>query len=243
VPARRHIATWGAFVLGLLIIPLFVLALGSAVRRWSEGADLTGEDGVALVGARDLAAAVDRYLGHYQHVPDPKQGLNALVPEFIEYVPNDPWNNPYVYEATGPNWADVLSYGADGRAGGGGSGADISARFGRLGGKAPGYLRPLASIVIAGLALAAALSATKRRWCAYALAGMSAFWAVMLLVTASPPQGATLRLATLPVLSFITGLACLVGAFALLRELPNAPRLALVSIVSAYILLQYLVAA
>ena len=242
MPAGRQIATWGAFVFGLLVIPLVVLALGGAVRNWSEGADLTGEDGVALIGARDLAAAVDRYLGHYQHVPDPKQGLNALVPEFLEYVPNDPWNNPYVYESTGPNWADVLSYGADGRAGGGGDGADISARFGRLGGHAPGYLRPLFTLVVAALALAAALSAKKRPWCGFALGGMSVFWGMALLVTASPPQAATLRLATLPVLSFATGLACLVGAIALLRELPGAPRLALTSVVSAFILLQYLVA-
>lgn len=239
----RRIASSGAFALGLLIVPLFLLTLASGVRSWCAGLDLTGEDGVALVGARDLAAAVDRYRGHYQHVPDAKQGLAALVPEFLEYVPNDPWNNPYVYESTGPAFADVVSYGADGRAGGGGDGADLSARFGRLGGHPPAFLRPLASLVIAGLPLAAALTAKKRRWCACALAGMGAFWAVPLLVTASPPQNATLRTATLPMLSFTTGLACLVAAIAVLRDLPNAPRFALVSIVGAYILLQYLVAA
>lgn len=243
MPDSGRIATWGGFALGLLATPLFLLMVSGGVTTWSDGLDRTGERGVALVGARDLAAAVDRYRGHYQHVPDPKQGLAALVPEFVEHVPNDPWNNPYVYESTGPNWADVLSYGADGRAGGHGDGADVSARFGPLGSHPPGFLHPLATIVITGLPLAAALTATKRRWCASALAGMSAFWAVILLVTTSPPVSATLRTATLPVLSFATGLACLVGAIALLRDLAYAPRLSLVSIVVAYILLQYLVAA
>ena len=48
-------------------------------------------------------------------------------------MPRDPWGNPYVYEPSGADWADVLSYGADGQPGGKGAGADISGRFGRLG--------------------------------------------------------------------------------------------------------------
>jgi len=241
VPTR--IATWGGFALGLLVAPFFMLAVAGAVTALSTGLDRTGEYGVALVGVRDLAAAVDRYRAHYQHVPDTRQGLAALVPEFVDHIPDDPWNHPYVYESTGPQWADVLSYGADGRAGGSGDGADVSARFGRLGARPPGFLHPSATLMLMGLPLAAALAAGTQRWCATALAGMSVFWAVILLITVGIPFSPTMRASLLPVLSFTAGVACLVGAIALLRNLAYGALLSLVSIVVAYLLLQYLVTA
>ena len=234
----RRIETWGGFALGFVVTPLFLLMVSTAVTVLFEGLDTTGKFGVAVAGTRDLAAALDRYRGRYQRVPDAKQGLAALAPEFIERVPIDPWGNPYVYDPSGPDWADVLSYGADGHAGGRGAGADISARFGRLGSRPPGYLHPLTTIVLTGLPIAAALSARKWRWCATGLAGMSAFWAIILLATVSP----TTR-SIVPWLSFAAGLACLVGAIALLRELAYSPLVSLVAIVVAYLLLQYVVTA
>jgi general secretion pathway protein G len=240
---RRRIATWGGFALGMLVAPLFMLALASTVTALSTGLDRTGEYGVALVGVHDLAAAVDRYRAHYQHVPDSKQGLAALVPEFVDHIPDDPWNHPYVYESTGPQWADVLSYGADGHAGGSGDGADVSARFGRLGSRPPAFLHPFSTVVLMGLPLAAALAARRWRWCATALAGMSAFWALILLITVGMPTAMTMRAALFPVLSLIAGVACLVGAIALLRKLVYAPLFTLISVVVAYLLLQYLVTA
>jgi general secretion pathway protein G len=236
VVRRRHIETWGGFALGLLVAPLLMLMIGSAVSLLSEGRDVTGQYGIAIAGTRDLTAAVDRYRARYQHVPNAKDGLSALVPEFAESVPVDPWGNPYVYEPTGPQWADVLSYGADGRFGGKGGDTDISGRYGRLGSRPPDFLRPFATLVLAGLPIAAAIAASKRRWCASALAGMSAFWGVILLATLSP----TMR-SVVPWLSFTASLACLVGAIALLRALPYAALVSLLSIVVAHLLLQYVV--
>jgi hypothetical protein len=97
--------------------------------------------------------------------------------------------------------------------------------------------------MLMGLPLAASLAARTRRWCATALAGMSAFWAVILLITVGIPFAPSMRASLLPVLSFTAGVACLVGAIALLRKLPYGALLSLVSIVVAYLLLQYLVAA
>lgn len=72
--------------------------------------------------------------------PQTSQGLAALVqkPEkgripikyreggYIEKVPQDPWNNEYVYLSPGLNGDyDLISYGADGEAGGEGDDADI----------------------------------------------------------------------------------------------------------------------
>jgi general secretion pathway protein G len=229
--------------MGLLISPLLLLSVATTITVEYDGLDRTGECGIAIAGARDLAAAVDRYRGRYQHIPDAKQGLAALVPEFLEYVPLDPWGHPYVYEPSGPVWADVLSYGPDGRPGGTGTCADVSARFGRIGSHPPGFLHPLLSVVLTGLPLAAALGAGKRRWCASALAGMSAFWGAVLLATVTSSLGTALRTVVLPLVSFATAVACLVGAIALLRRLPHAALLSLVSVVTAYVLLQYLVLA
>jgi general secretion pathway protein G len=237
VSRRRALETWGAFALGLVITPLAMLAVATAVTSLVTGVDRSGEYGVAIAGARDLAAAVDRYRARYHHVPDEKQGLQALVPDFLDRLPLDPWGHPYVYQTTGPEWADVLSYGADGQPGGSGGGADISARFGHLGATPPSYLHQLSTFVMISLPLAAALLARRRRWCAGLLAGISAFWGAILLATV----GMALRASMLPWLSFGAGVACLVGAIALLQRLAHATLTSLISITVAYLLLQYLV--
>jgi general secretion pathway protein G len=68
--------------------------------------------------------------------PSTEQGLAALVGQpagepaptnwkgpYLEHgVPNDPWKNPYVYTCPGsqnPDSFDILSYGPDGKEGGG----------------------------------------------------------------------------------------------------------------------------
>jgi len=71
--------------------------------------------------------------------PTTQEGLGALVkrPTGIDVwngpylkggsVPTDPWRNAYVYVAPGSHGAyDLMSYGADGREGGEGSGSDIT---------------------------------------------------------------------------------------------------------------------
>ncbi len=72
--------------------------------------------------------------------PDTEQGLLALVQKttvgqipknfreggYLPKVPNDPWGNPYLYVSPGTHGDyDILSYGADGEAGGEGDDADI----------------------------------------------------------------------------------------------------------------------
>jgi general secretion pathway protein G len=232
---RPRIETWGGFALGFLVTPLFLLAVATALTALNEDPDQSARYGVAIATTRNLGTALDRYRGRYQHLPDPREGLAALTPEFIDVIPLDPWGHPYVYQPSGPDWADIVSYGADGRPGGDGMGADISARFGTAADRPPGFLHPLATVVIIGLAVGAALMAGRRRWCASALAGMGAFWAVMLIAIVSPGRS------IIPWISFAGGLACLVGSIALLKELRYAPLVTLMSIGAAYLLLQYVV--
>jgi general secretion pathway protein G len=224
-------------LLGLIASPLVMLLLATVLTRIYAGLDSTGEYGVAVATTRRLASALDRYRNRHQTMPDAKVGLAALVPEFVEHVPDDPWGRPYIYDTTGHDWADVLSYGADGRAGGSGPGTDISARFGRLGSRPPGWLHSLATIVLMGIALAAAIGAGSRRWCTAALAGIAAFWGLLLLATMS----GSLTGALVTPLALAAGLACLTATVALLQDLPYARILAMVATVAAYSVLQHLV--
>jgi len=53
----------------------------------------------------------------YQRLPE---NLGELVPNELQEIRNDPWGRPYVYRPSRMNGAyEVLSYGADGKPGGG----------------------------------------------------------------------------------------------------------------------------
>ncbi len=88
-----------------------------------------------------LATALDAYRLDTGRYPSTAQGLQALVtvpaidapanwrgPYLRRAVPNDPWGNAYEYVFPGvanPGGYDLLSRGADGRAGGDGEDADL----------------------------------------------------------------------------------------------------------------------
>jgi len=235
VPPRRPLSFWAGVGLGLAASPLLVLALARIVTALYAGLDGDGTYGLAVTGARDLAAALDRHRGRYHRIPDPRDGLAKLAPEFIPWVPNDPWGTPYVYEPTGPEWADVLSYGADRKPAGVGANTDISARYGRLGPRPAPWLRALATLVLIGVPLAAALAA-ERAWCAGLLAGASAFWGALLIAMV----GASMHSLMAP-LAFAAGVAGLVGAVAVTWQLPYAQIVAFFAVAAAYGLVLHLV--
>ena len=75
-----------------------------------------------------LSSALDMYKLENMRYPTASEGLNALVPNYVRRLPNDPWNSPYVYVTPGPNGAPyrIASLGADKREGGSGDDADIT---------------------------------------------------------------------------------------------------------------------
>jgi general secretion pathway protein G len=97
----------------------------------------------ATVAKSDIAAimsALKLYRLDNQRYPSGEQGLAALVakPEqppvppnwkpggYLEKLPKDPWGRPYVYLNPGVRGeVEVMSFGADGQAGGSGPDADI----------------------------------------------------------------------------------------------------------------------
>ena len=86
----------------------------------------------------NLMQALKLYKLDNQRFPTAQQGLSALtlkpntepVPgnwkPYLDKLPNDPWGRPYQYMNPGiKGEVDVLSFGADGQAGGEGNNADV----------------------------------------------------------------------------------------------------------------------
>ncbi len=88
-----------------------------------------------------LAAALDLYYLDVGSYPGASEGLEALIERpagnsrwngpYLQQstLPEDPWGNPYVYRVPGENSAyEIVSFGADGQAGGEGDAAEIRSR-------------------------------------------------------------------------------------------------------------------
>lgn len=85
---------------------------------------------------RAISAALDLYRLDNFTYPTAEEGLQALTgnagpgqssaKRYLNSVPVDPWNNPYLYNRPGRNGDfDVYTLGADGQEGGEGINADI----------------------------------------------------------------------------------------------------------------------
>lgn len=60
---------------------MVVILLLARLLTWAYGGlDGDGTYGIAVLGTRELAAAIDRYRGQYHHIPDPRDGLGVLAP-------------------------------------------------------------------------------------------------------------------------------------------------------------------
>ena len=92
----------------------------------------------AKTDANNLMQALKLYKLDNQRLPTSEQGLGALIAKpttgpiptnwkpYLEKLPNDPWNRPYQYLLPGVKGEfDVMSFGADGAAGGEGKNADV----------------------------------------------------------------------------------------------------------------------
>jgi len=99
-------------------------------------------DDARIVAARtdvnNLMQALKLYRLDNQRYPSAEQGLNALVSRpttapvppnwkpYLDKLPADPWSGAYQYLNPGlKGEVDVLSFGADGQAGGEGKNADV----------------------------------------------------------------------------------------------------------------------
>ena len=138
----RRVFGRAAFTLIEVLVVIVVIAILATLvapnlfRNVGDARVVTARTQVETFGT-----ALDAYRLDNGSYPSTIQGLGALwerpavdppanwrSPYLRKAVPKDPWGREYVYIAPGrvnPQSYDLLSYGADGRAGGEGENADI----------------------------------------------------------------------------------------------------------------------
>lgn len=118
----------------LLIIGVLAALIVPNVLDRAEDARVTA----AKTDVTNLMQALKLYKLDNQRYPTAEQGLPALLAKptvppvpnnwktYLDQLPKDPWGTPYVYLNPGiKGEVDVMSYGADGQAGGEGKNADV----------------------------------------------------------------------------------------------------------------------
>ncbi|MFC5520464.1 type II secretion system major pseudopilin GspG [Polaromonas jejuensis] len=133
---RRLLAGFTLIELMVVLVIIGVLAalIVPNVLDRADDARVTA----ARTDINNLMQALKLYKLDNQRYPTAEQGLQALkvkpttgpIPSnwkpYLEKLPNDPWGRPYQYMNPGVKGEiDVLSFGADGQAGGEGKNADI----------------------------------------------------------------------------------------------------------------------
>jgi general secretion pathway protein G len=118
----------------MIIIGLLAALVGPRFIRQEEKAKVKA----AKAQIELLSTALDTFRLDVGRYPTSQEGLEALRtqpgglerwdgPYLKKEVPTDPWGKPYVYKSPGDHGPfDILSYGADGAAGGDGDNRDIT---------------------------------------------------------------------------------------------------------------------
>lgn len=76
---------------------------------------------------RAVEAALNLYRLDNFRYPSTDEGLEALVPKYLDSLPMDPWSKPYFYLSPGEKGEfDLYSFGADSAEGGEGVDKDIA---------------------------------------------------------------------------------------------------------------------
>ena len=91
--------------------------------------DKPGESRIAKAqhDIQSIGSALDLYKLKAFNYPTTDEGLQALVGQQLDKLPQDPWGREYFYLSPGQHGDyDLYSYGADGKQGGEGENADIN---------------------------------------------------------------------------------------------------------------------
>ncbi|MCA1323578.1 type II secretion system major pseudopilin GspG [Herbaspirillum sp. alder98] len=134
----RRTAPLGFTLLELLVVIVIIGLLAAYVGPKYFSQLGKSKTTIAKTQINAFERALDAYRLDVGRYPTGEEGLSALLvkpaavgqwngPYLGKEIPPDPWGNPYVYRSPGSKREiEIISYGADGRAGGDGEAADIS---------------------------------------------------------------------------------------------------------------------
>lgn len=133
----------GFTLIELMVVIIILGILATIVAPRLVGRTEQAQRIKAVVQIRNLEAALELFKLDNGFYPTTEQGLQALVEKpstgrearrwreggYLEKgkLPGDPWGNPFIYVSPAADSLDyeIISYGADGEAGGEGKNADI----------------------------------------------------------------------------------------------------------------------
>jgi general secretion pathway protein G len=131
----QHGFTLVEMLVVITIIGLIMGLIGPRVLNYLSESKVKA----AKIQLQSFGSALDLFYLDAGRFPSTAEGLTSLVqrtPGIAAWngpylkggnVPNDPWNNPYLYRAPGERSPyEIVSYGSDGQEGGAGIAADIS---------------------------------------------------------------------------------------------------------------------
>ena len=135
---RARLAHAGFTLIELMVVLVIIGVLAALIVPNVLDRAEDARSTAAKTDVNNLMQALKLYKLDNQRYPTGEQGLQALITRptaapvppnwkpYLEKLPNDPWGRPYQYLNPGVKGEiDVMSFGADGQAGGEGKNADI----------------------------------------------------------------------------------------------------------------------